>query len=80
MTIDKTEMRQRYSCEFKAQVIAECDVKGSPVASLRARWRRDTMPDARRVLAWIFHEMPTWWSAEPRARGQLVFEQGGSLV
>lgn len=32
MTSDKAEIRRRYSRDFKAQVMAECDVPGASVA------------------------------------------------
>lgn len=34
MTSDKAETRRRYSGDFKAQVMAECDVAGSSVAKV----------------------------------------------
>jgi transposase len=34
MTSDKAETRRRYSREFKAQVMAECDVPGASVAKV----------------------------------------------
>jgi transposase len=34
MTSDKTTTRRRYSQEFKAQVMAECDVRGASVAKV----------------------------------------------
>lgn len=34
MTGDKATTRRRYSVEFKAQVIAECDVRGASVAKV----------------------------------------------
>jgi transposase len=34
MTSDKAETRRRYSREFKAQVMAECDVSGTSVAKV----------------------------------------------
>ena len=34
MTSDKTATRRRYSQEFKAQVMAECEVRGASVAKV----------------------------------------------
>ena len=33
MTSDRTTTRRRYSQEFKAQVMGECDAPGAPVAN-----------------------------------------------
>jgi transposase len=34
MTSDKTAIRRRYSAQFKAQVLAECDAPGASVAKV----------------------------------------------
>ena len=60
MTSDKTATRRRYSQEFKAQVLGECDVPGASVAKVAMSHGINT----NIVHGWRNSWMDSWGAAK----------------